>query len=384
VSTDELDLRLHRLARDGERAKEALLELELDPTRELLDGAALAGATATAWTAASSAVALAWEGQELLEGHLEQLRTLRASRSRLRPEQLLEFRDGLDGPALAVPGEPGARCAPAELLARSSAAVAEARRVIAAVAQTWDALVPRLTTASATLRACAELLDELGVAHPPDIDATRRELARLTGAVAQDPLAVDPQPVGALEAAVASVRADAERLRDFRADADRRLDQAATLLAEAHRADEEAREAHRVALAKIAAAELPEPAALPAGLAGGLDAAVTLARSGAWREADEALERWTRDAARARDAARRAAEANHAPLALRDELRGRLGAYQAKARALRLLEEPELAALHERARRVLHTAPTDLTEAARLVSSYRQRLSERPESEVPG
>jgi hypothetical protein len=375
MGADELDLRLHRLGGDVERAGELLLALELDATRELLDASALTGATASAWAAASTAVARAWEGQAALEGHVERLRALVGGRSRPRPEQLLELEEGLDGEVLEVPGEPGARCAAAALLARSVAAVAEAREVTTTVAQVWDALVPRLTTASATLRACAELCDGLGVAPGPDHAGAQRELARLTAAVSQDPLAIDAQALDGLEGDVAAVRAGAERLRDFHADADRRLDEAARLLAEARRAEDDARAAHRAALAKIAAAEIPEPAPLPAGLAGELDAAVTLARSGAWREADEALERWAQRARRARDEALRSQAASREPIAVRDELRGRLGAYQAKARSLRLLEEPALAALHERAERALHTAPTDLAEAARLVTSYQQSIS---------
>jgi hypothetical protein len=184
-----------------------------------------------------------------------------------------------------------------------------------------------------------------------------------------------------VEGAVASVRAGTERLRDLRAGADRRLELAAELLAEARRAEADAREAHAAARAKIAGAAVAAPAGLPADLAAELDGATALVRSAAWREADAALERWTERATQARDAARRSAAANRAPIALRDELRGRLDAYRAKSRSLRRLEDPVLAALHDRARRALHTAPTDLDAAAALVRRYQQSLSGRSERE---
>ena len=67
--------------------------------------------------------------------------------------------------------------------------------------------------------------------------------------------------------------------------------------------------------------------------------------------------------------------ANRAPLATRNELRGRLDAYRAKAYRLGLLENPALAALYARAQEVLFTAPTDLAAADELVRRYQQALA---------
>ena len=83
-----------------------------------------------------------------------------------------------------------------------------------------------------------------------------------------------------------------------------------------------------------------------------------------------------------RDAAQQVEAANLAPVALRDELRRRLDAYRSKASRLRLLEDPDLAAVHARAQRVLHTAPTDLTEADGLVRAYQAGLSSRANREI--
>jgi hypothetical protein len=382
MTTDDADRRLRRLSRDVQDSADALLELELDPTRELLEKSTLTGATASAWATASAGLGQAWEAQALLEEHLERLRNVRGTRARVGREQLLDLEELLDGPALAAVGERGGRCSPDELLTRSSAAITGARQLILTVAQAWDALVPRLTTANATLHACADLLDELGAPPSADLTDARGELARLTEAVAKDPVSATPEPVAALEAVVAAVRCGVERVRDLRADAEGRFEAAHSLLAEARRAEEDAREAHRAALAKIAAADVPSPVALPADLASELDEVVTLARSGEWHQAGEALERWQARTTRARDEAQRVAAANRAPIALRDELRGRLGAYQAKAQRLRLLEDAPLAALHARAHRILHTAPTDLDAAADLVRRYQEGLSGGSERRV--
>jgi hypothetical protein len=374
MTAEELDARLDRLSADAERAQAALVELELDPTRELLDASALVGRTSEEWRAASAAVAEAWQAHAALETHVARVRAQRAGHGRLSPARAAELAALLDAAAIAC----GGRDVPApEVPARCEDAVAAMRRVLAGASQAWDALVPRLTTASATLRACDDVAAELGLAPDPRRDAARRELGRLTAAVAADPLAATPEPVEALEAGVARVRARVERLRDLRAGADERLDDARALLADAHRAEREGRDAHRAAVAKIADAELPDPVTVPPELAGELDRAAALAREGAWEAADAALERWTMQATHVRDDAQRAADACRAPLELRDELRGRLGAYRAKAQRLRLLEEPALAALHERAQRMLHSSPTDLRAASDLVLRYQQGVAGR-------
>jgi chromosome segregation ATPase len=200
--------------------------------------------------------------------------------------------------------------------------------------------------------------------------------------VARDPLGAPTARIEALEQTVAAARASVEHLRDFRTDLERRLAEARALLDKARSAEQEAREAHRTAQEKIAGAQLPAPVAVPDDLAAELDRVEDLARSAAWPEACERLYRWRLDATRARDEAQAIAAANRAPIATRDELRGRLNAYQAKAHRLRLLEDPELAALHARAHRMLHTAPTDLGAAADVLRLYQAGLSSNAERET--
>lgn len=63
-------------------------------------------------------------------------------------------------------------------------------------------------------------------------------------------------------------------------------------------------------------------------------------------------------------------------LARRDELRGRLTAYRAKAIALGHAEEPALTVLHATASDLLFTAPCDLRGATRAVHAYARALAE--------
>ena len=63
-----------------------------------------------------------------------------------------------------------------------------------------------------------------------------------------------------------------------------------------------------------------------------------------------------------------------AALAKRDELRGLLGAYKAKAARLGAAEDAALAERYDQARDLLWTAPCDLTAAEAAVAGYQQAV----------
>jgi hypothetical protein len=376
MTAEQLGARIDRLQQAAQRTSEALLEIELDPNRELLDHCALTGATAAGWQAAGATLALAWATHAAVEALIERVRAARGTRARPRQADVDVAAELLFAVTFDAPG--GARETAERAIERAGAAAEDGRRFLLSVGEVWGALVPRLTTMNATLRACGELADELGAPPSRKSQAARQELVALTDAVACDPLAASPAGVVALEGSVAAVRAETELLRDFRRDADGRLAAARALLDAAREAERDAHAAHRAALEKTASAEVPAPPAASGPLAAELDRIAARAASAQWQAASEALADWTTRAAAYRDAARRIADANRAPIRARNELRGLLGAYQAKAHRLLLLEDPELAALFDRAQRALHTAPTDLIEAARLVRAYQDGVSAAP------
>jgi hypothetical protein len=61
-------------------------------------------------------------------------------------------------------------------------------------------------------------------------------------------------------------------------------------------------------------------------------------------------------------------------MAKRDELRGLLGAYKAKAARLGAAEDPGLAGRYDQARDLLWTAPCDLAAAEAAVAGYQQAV----------
>ncbi len=64
-------------------------------------------------------------------------------------------------------------------------------------------------------------------------------------------------------------------------------------------------------------------------------------------------------------------------LNLRQELRGRLSALQAKAQAKQKIEDPALSQLAQKAERSLYSRPTSLKQAETLVQQYEQQLNQR-------
>src|SRR5262249_24134528 len=108
----------------------------------------------------------------------------------------------------------------------------------------------------------------------------------------------------------------------------------------------------------------------------GLARVVELSGAGAWRRAHDALEKWTVSAASLLDAARRSTSENTARLERREELRGRLDPYPAKASALQVAEQPRVRELLVRARDGLYRAPVDLVRADESLRALQQALAQ--------
>jgi hypothetical protein len=91
--------------------------------------------------------------------------------------------------------------------------------------------------------------------------------------------------------------------------------------------------------------------------------------------ADTGLARWKVVADGWSANARDVVAANRRPLARRNELRGLLESYRAKAAALGRAEDPELDELHRSAREVLWSAPCDLEAADLRVRRYVEAIT---------
>jgi hypothetical protein len=259
-----------------------------------------------------------------------------------------------------------------------SAAFDEVKAVIAGAGRAWDSLGPRLSVVQAGFAEAARLARGLGDAAARECDTQAARCNELIRSLATDPLSVNAVEVDTLEGSLAELRQGLAAVDGLRRNLDERLSEAASLVALLQAAEQEAAEAHADALAKIAEQRQTQPHALAADVERGLTQIRANADAGAWREANDRLARWTAQATAALAHARRVTAESRAPIEERNELRGRLDAYQGRARRLRLTEDAAVAELLERARESLYQAPTELARARELVSRYQQALADGP------
>jgi hypothetical protein len=388
MTGEEIDRKLHDLRQATERIGANLLQLELDPNRELLEKSPLEGRSADGWTVTSAALTQLWQWHGKLEELLARAEKLRGTRARLRPDELVELAALLSGPSIEFAGQsvpleerdlfgqsPATRpCTPDALLARMVTAFEEAKAFLVGVAQAWDAYLPRLSAAQVVLTQTLERARAVAPADVQRLEHVGTELAGLMERLARDPLSVKPQAVEAAEASLDGVRHDVDSLGELSREIGNRLQQGHDLLERLRQAQHESEIAHREVMAKIDHAAVPKPLTPEPDLERQLEEVADLAREGAWPAARDALLQWTRRAGALLDEARQIGAKNHAPIEARNQLRGLLGAYRAKAGQLGLIEDPELAELFRRARDELYRAPTDVERAAELVSRYRSAL----------
>jgi chromosome segregation ATPase len=251
--------------------------------------------------------------------------------------------------------------------------------VVSAAETVWNEAADRLQQASAALagarRQTDGITDEvLGQA----LGQAETHLARLRDQLNSDPLAlwrrghVDVTELDRLREETTAATAMAARLAALRDDADRRIATVAAAVTTARAAYQDALAAREQVRAKIAAAvPAPPPVAALAGRLDGLDA---IKSAGRWGRLASELEAVQQQAAAAAKSCRDAQAEALALLERRNELRGLLDAYRARAGKIGAAEDTELDVLERRAREVLWSAPCDLAAAADAVTSYQQAV----------
>jgi hypothetical protein len=214
-----------------------------------------------------------------------------------------------------------------------------------------------------------------------NLTAAQGKLARLRDTLNSDPLAL-LQPDGTVDTSGAdrlaervSVTANrADELVRLRDEAHQRVTEVTAAAATARSAREDAVAAWRQASAKITAGALPAPPPDMADLSGRMADLGTLLAGGRWTRLASELDLLERELATATAGFREAERAVVAAMAKRDELRGLLGAYKAKAARLGGAEDSGLAQRYDLARDLLWTAPCDLAAAEAAVTAYQQAV----------
>jgi hypothetical protein len=392
MSRDEAAAAVKAAVAERDAIQANLLELDSSFGKQLLAGAELTGDTRRRWDATAATLATLWQVFSAYSAVVDQ--AAEAVARRLGPRELTAISELLtgrsvqlaSGPAplagrdLADPGREDLALATA--VARMRGAFSGVTEVVSAAEHVWTEVAGRLDAAGAELARVTPLAATLGdEALTGNLTAVQGELARLRDTLNSDPLAlcqpggtVDTSGADRLAERVTAAASRVDELVRLRVEAHQRVAEVTTAAAAARSAREDAVAAWQQAAAKIAAGALPPPPAGLADLSGRLDGLGPMAAGGRWTRLASELDLLDRELATATAGFREAERAVVAAMAKRDELRGLLGAYKAKAARLGAAEDADLAERYDRARDLLWTAPCDLAAAEAAVAGYQQAV----------
>ncbi|HET8680651.1 MAG TPA: hypothetical protein VFM54_02075 [Micromonosporaceae bacterium] len=394
MSRDEVDLAIAELVAAHDRISAAMYALDAHPGLALLRGDGLRGRTRQVATGTLARADVLWSQFAALRSALDRVRSLRGERSRPGDEELRELAVLLRGPVLPlapdgmVVDDPRAGAPPAwvtatalaQQLERAGAEVAEALDgVRSAYAKLADELAP-LTKALEQARSDAQALGD--AAARSGVEHLRVRLAEATFAAMGDLLDTSaPPPALVAEVGAVTTRLAAlVRLRDAYPDRVRRLRAAVDAVA---KAEAGTHRAYAIANEKIATPGLPPAPDTAGALRAHLAQLDQLHREQRWPRLADELSILERSVTEARERAAQLHEAADGLLLRRAELRGRLGAYRARAGRLGLAEHADLCARHRSAQDLLYTSPCDLPAATRAVVAYQRYLNELTERGRP-
>jgi hypothetical protein len=370
-----------------------LLELDSSFGKQLLAGAELTGTTRRRWDATAATLATLWQIYEAYSAVVDRAAAEAAARH-LGPRELTALTELLtgrsvqlaSGPAplagrdLADPGREDLTLATA--VARMRGAFTSVTEVVSAAEHVWTEMAGRLDAIGAELARVTPLAATLGdEALTGDLAATQGKLARMRDTLNSDPLAllqgngaVDTSGADRLQERVTAAVARVDEMVRLRDEAHQRIADVTAAATTARSARDDAIAAWNQAAAKIAPGALPPPPAGLADLSARLADLGTLLAGGRWTRLASELDLIDRELTTATAGFKEAERTVMAALARRDELRGLLGAYKAKAARLGAVEDPGLAERYDQARTLLWTAPCDLAAAEAAVTGYQQAV----------
>jgi hypothetical protein len=378
-----------------------LLELDGSFAKQVLEGAALTGQTRDRWATASATLATLWENYLAYSAVVDRIAALGTGSRRPARKDLPELSELLTGGCVRLAGAPvplarrdlAATARPPVTLAAAVGAMrrafSEVTEVTAAVEAVWAAVAVPLDAVTGELARVRPLVDGLGADIQAEFRDAENALAAQRAAANADPLALwRPAPDGSAGSG-ADGRVDtaaAERLRErvaaltpriaeldrLRQQARQRIDGLAAATSSARAARQDAVTARHDTEVRITALP-PLPPAIPEPPLASLGA---LAADRQWSRLAAELDRCETELAAATAQTVGVRETAAAALDKRDELRGLLRAYKAKAARLGAAEDPDLAAQFDRAYGLLWTAPCDLTAAEAAVAAYQRAILE--------
>jgi len=392
MTRDQAAVAVTAAATERDSIQANLLDLDGSFGKRMLAGAALTGESKRRWEAAAADLASLWELFYAYAAVVDKAGELMAGTRRLSDRELTRITAMLNGTSVELTRQKplGRRdltetgradltlAAAVREMKRAFASVAD---VVAAAESVWNETADGLSEIGTQLAAAKDQLGDLGDDEVTSaLDSAADELGQLRDVLNSDPLAlwhgdgVDTTRLDWLRERSAAAATRAAEIARLRADAQQRISAAALAVAAVTAAREDAASARARAEAKIAVADLQPSRATAMGLEARLAVLDRLKAAGRWTRLAAELDTIEAEAAAAVEWYRAAERAAVTLLGRRDELRGLLDAYQAKAARLGAAEDTELMERYQQAYDLLWTAPCDLAAAAAAVTRYQQAI----------
>jgi hypothetical protein len=369
-----------------------LLDLEGSFGKRMLAGATLTGDSKRRWDEAAAEMAALWELFNGYQEVVDRAAKLMAGARHISDRQLAQISALLNGASVELTRQKPLGLRDLTETGRAdltlAAAVHEMQRAFAVVAElvaaaesVWSETADGLSEIGTQLAAAQDEIGGLGDDEVTSaLAAAEAELVQLREVLNSDPLSlwqgsrVDTSRLERLHAQGAAATARAAGLARLRTDARGRISAAMAAVAAVTTAREGADAARTSAAAKIAHHCLPPAPPEVADLKVRLATLGKLEAAGRWARLAAELGTIETEAASATARYRDVELAAAALLGKRDELRGLLDAYKAKAARLGAAEDTELASRYQQARDLLWAAPCDLAVAAAAVENYQRAI----------
>ena len=392
LNRDQATALVQAAVAERDTIQQNLLDLDGSFGKRLLAGATLTGGTKKRWDAAAADLATLWDTFTAYSAVVDRAAEITAGLRRSPGPQLAQVSALLYGPSVQL-NRPSSALSRGDLTSSGVTTVsvftavkdmkpafASVTDVVGAAEAVWNEAADQLQqigTDLATARQQAGGVDDEALTGA--LAAAEADLAQVRDLVNSDPLAlwqgghVDVSRLGRLKERTAAAMSRAADLAALRANSKQRVAAVSAVVATARQAWQDAMAARERAAAKISAAALPAPPNV-SGLAPRLASLDKLTAQGRWARLDSELDMLEKQATVLAKECRDAEQQATALLDRREELRGLLDAYRARAAKLGGAEDSDLDARYDRAYDLLWTAPCDLPAATDAVTGYQQAV----------
>jgi hypothetical protein len=396
LTRDQAQAAVGTAAAERDAIQANLLDLDSSFGKRMLAGATLSGETRTRWESASAGLAALWETFAAYSAVIDRAAEIVGQSGRLPSARLEEASALLTGPSVRLAGVPvplGERdlTAGGDVRQTLGATVLQMKRAFTPLAAEMTAAETVWNQMSDGLRHVAGCLEDAkrqsGLIAAADADLELADalaqaeagLRQLRETLNSDPLSlwrhgqVETGQLDRLREQAAAVAARSAELARTIKEAGTRIAELSATVAAATQAWQDATAARERAAGRIVVAAF-EPLPDISGLDGRLADLASLQAAGRWTRLTSELDLLGKQASQAVRQCREAERMAAGLLGRRDELRGLLDAYRAKAGRLGAAEDTAMDATYRQAHDLLWTAPCDLDAATAAVTGYQQAV----------